>query len=182
MTPIGRADGGSDPASAATSDGVTVATEAPDGWNAEQVRSELWAAFDRFRLEEVYKLLEQGRALEREGKLEGATQAYDRVLARQPMLDPRGPKRKGLVIETFVTTRLLGAIVPGQLGQRVLDRAPEVAREHHVRVGALERRLRGRRGRVRERARELVGDHVLIDPVGQPPPHRLSPGRGPACP
>ena len=32
------------------------------------------------------------------------------VLCRFLMLDPRGPKRKGLVIETFVTTRLLGAI------------------------------------------------------------------------
>ena len=32
------------------------------------------------------------------------------VLCRFLMLDPRGPKHKGLVIETFVTTRLLGAI------------------------------------------------------------------------
>lgn len=32
------------------------------------------------------------------------------VLCRFLMLDPRGPRRKGLVIETFVTTRLLGEI------------------------------------------------------------------------
>lgn len=32
------------------------------------------------------------------------------VLARFLILDPRGPQRKGLVIETFVTTRLLGEI------------------------------------------------------------------------
>jgi len=70
---------------------------APDAWNAEQVRNELWTAFDRFRLEEVYKLLEQGRALEQEGKLEAATQAYDRVLARQPMLDRRAEMVSGYV-------------------------------------------------------------------------------------
>jgi hypothetical protein len=70
---------------------------APDGWSAEQVRTELWAAFDRFRLDEVYKLLEQGRALEQNGKLEEATSAYDRVLARQPMLDRRGEMVSGYV-------------------------------------------------------------------------------------
>lgn len=45
------------------------------------------------------------------------------VLARFLMLDPRGPRRKGLVIETFVTTRLLGEIAKAA-GAQVIDDLP----------------------------------------------------------
>lgn len=37
------------------------------------------------------------------------------------MLDPKGPRRKGLVIETLVTTRLLGEIVKRSPGSKIID-------------------------------------------------------------
>lgn len=63
---------------------------APDGWTAADAARELFAAYDRFRLQEVYGLLEEGLALEKSGKLDEAIAAFDKVLARQPMLDRRG--------------------------------------------------------------------------------------------
>lgn len=63
---------------------------APDGMNAAQVAKELFAAYDKIRLQEVYGLLETGLASTQNGKLEEAIAAFDKVLARQPLLDRRG--------------------------------------------------------------------------------------------
>ncbi len=63
---------------------------APEGWQAAQVGKELFAAYDRIRLQEVYGLLDEGVAKEKAGDLDGAVAAYDRVLARQPMIERRG--------------------------------------------------------------------------------------------
>jgi tetratricopeptide (TPR) repeat protein len=62
---------------------------APDGWPASEVAKELFAAYDRVRLQEVYGLLEDGLAKEKDGKLDEAIASFDKVLARQPMLDRR---------------------------------------------------------------------------------------------
>lgn len=61
----------------------------PEGWQAEQIAKELFAAYDRFRLQEVYTLLEDGLKKYGENKLEEATASFDKVLARQPLLDRR---------------------------------------------------------------------------------------------
>ncbi|MBX3187168.1 MAG: hypothetical protein KF819_09140 [Labilithrix sp.] len=63
---------------------------APDAWPASEVAKELFAAYDRFRLQEVYGLLEEGLAKEKQGNVDEAIAAFDKVLARQPMLDRRG--------------------------------------------------------------------------------------------
>lgn len=60
-----------------------------EGWGPEQTAKELFAAYDRARLEEVYALLDEGLAKEKEGKRDDALAAFDKVLARQPMLDRR---------------------------------------------------------------------------------------------
>jgi tetratricopeptide (TPR) repeat protein len=62
---------------------------APDGYSAAEVRKELFAAYDRLRLQEVYGLLDEGLAATQEGKLDEATEAFDKVLARQPMIERR---------------------------------------------------------------------------------------------
>ena len=62
---------------------------APDGWQAAQIAKELFSAYDRLRLQEVYGLLDEGLAKEKEGKLEEAIAAFDKVLARQPMIERR---------------------------------------------------------------------------------------------
>lgn len=61
----------------------------PEGWSADQVAKELFLAFDKVRLQEVYELLDEGLKLEKEHKLLEATQAFDKALARQPLLDRR---------------------------------------------------------------------------------------------
>lgn len=63
---------------------------APEGWDAAHVAKELFSAYDRLRLQEVYGLLDEGLAREKEGKLEEAIAAFDKVLARQPLIDRRG--------------------------------------------------------------------------------------------
>ena len=62
---------------------------APDGWPAVDVARELFAAYDRVRLQEVYGLLEDGLKKEKDGKVDEAVAAFDKVLARQPLLDRR---------------------------------------------------------------------------------------------
>ncbi len=62
---------------------------APDGWSAAEVAKELFAAYDRVRLQEVYGLLEDGLSKQKDGKLDEAIASFDKVLARQPMLDRR---------------------------------------------------------------------------------------------
>jgi tetratricopeptide (TPR) repeat protein len=61
----------------------------PEDWPADRVARELFLAYDRFRLQEVYALLDAGLALQKEGKLDGAVADFDKVLARQPLLDRR---------------------------------------------------------------------------------------------
>jgi hypothetical protein len=63
---------------------------APEGWPASEVSKELFAAYDRLRLQEVYSLLEDGLEKQKNGKIDEAVVAFDKVLARQPMLDRRG--------------------------------------------------------------------------------------------
>lgn len=62
---------------------------APEEWRSARLAKELFAAYDRLRLHEVYALVDEGLAKQREGKLDEALAAFDKVLARQPMLDRR---------------------------------------------------------------------------------------------
>jgi len=70
---------------------------APDGWPATQTAKELFAAYDRLRLQEVYGLLDEGLAKAREGATEEAVARFDRVLARQPHIE-----RKGEMVPAYV--------------------------------------------------------------------------------
>ncbi len=66
-----------------------VGKQPPETWGAEQVAKELYASFDKVRLEEVLKQLDEGLAKEKAGDHEGAVALFDGVLARQPLLDRR---------------------------------------------------------------------------------------------
>ena len=70
---------------------------ANDALTAPQLARELFDAYDRFRLQEVYALLDDGLAKQRAGQIEEAAAAFDRVLARQPMLDRRADMVPGYV-------------------------------------------------------------------------------------
>ncbi len=66
-----------------------VGRPAPEGVTIEVLARDLFAAYDRLRLQEVYGVFELGLRAERDGKLDEAIAAFDKVLARQPMLDRR---------------------------------------------------------------------------------------------
>jgi tetratricopeptide (TPR) repeat protein len=68
---------------------VLTGDQAPEGMPAADLAKKLFDAYDRFRLQEVYALLDKGLAAQQAGKLEDAVHAFDEVLARQPMLDRR---------------------------------------------------------------------------------------------
>ncbi len=62
---------------------------APDSWSVSDTARELFAAYDRSRLQEVYSLIDDGVAKEKSGDAAGAVAAFDRVLARQPLIERR---------------------------------------------------------------------------------------------
>ncbi len=62
---------------------------APEGAPIDVVAKELFATYDRLRLQEVYGLFDEGLRAVKEGKLDEAITTFDKVLARQPMLDRR---------------------------------------------------------------------------------------------
>lgn len=61
----------------------------PQAWSAADVARELFAQNDRFRLQEVYAMMDAGLAAEAAGKHDEAVAAFERVLARQPMFERR---------------------------------------------------------------------------------------------
>jgi HEAT repeat protein len=66
-----------------------VGQPAPEGWNATQVTKELFAAYDKLRLQEVLGLVDEGLAKVEAGALEEAVTKFDKVLARQPLIERR---------------------------------------------------------------------------------------------
>jgi tetratricopeptide (TPR) repeat protein len=61
----------------------------PQAWSAADVARELFARNDRFRLQEVYAMMDAGLLAEAAGKHEEAVAAFERVLARQPLFERR---------------------------------------------------------------------------------------------
>lgn len=61
----------------------------PRDWTWDRIARELFGAYDRARLAEVYKLMEAGLAAASAGKLPEATEAFDKVLARSPLFERR---------------------------------------------------------------------------------------------
>jgi tetratricopeptide (TPR) repeat protein len=68
---------------------VLTGEPAPEGISAADLAKKLFDAYDRYRLRDVYALVDQGLAAQKSGKLEDAVAAFDGALARQPMLDRR---------------------------------------------------------------------------------------------
>jgi hypothetical protein len=66
-----------------------VGKKAPEDWTWEKVASELFSAYDRSRLSEVFGLMDEGLAAQKNGKLEAMANAFDRVLARAPGFERR---------------------------------------------------------------------------------------------
>ncbi len=68
---------------------VLTGEAAPEGSTAADLARKLFDAYDRYRLEEVYALLDDGLAKEKANDLKGAIAVFDEVLARQPLLNRR---------------------------------------------------------------------------------------------
>ena len=63
--------------------------KAPKEWAWDRLARELFALYDRARLAEVYKLMDDGTAAAGAGKIVEAVDAFDKVLARSPLFDRR---------------------------------------------------------------------------------------------
>jgi tetratricopeptide (TPR) repeat protein len=61
----------------------------PEGDSAVDAAGKLFAAYDHYRLRDVYAQLDEGLARWKAGDLDQAVADFDNVLARQPMLDRR---------------------------------------------------------------------------------------------
>ncbi|HNS96668.1 MAG TPA: hypothetical protein PKL73_06930 [Polyangiaceae bacterium] len=59
-------------------------------WDWKRTAQELFAVYDRARLQEVYTTMDRGLELAKEGKPDQAIELFDRVLARAPMFERRG--------------------------------------------------------------------------------------------
>jgi tetratricopeptide (TPR) repeat protein len=79
--------------------------KSPREWTWERIARELFATYDRARLAEVYKLMDEGVAQASAGKIAEATDAFDKVLARSPLFE-----RRKEMIKTYVErARSLGS-------------------------------------------------------------------------
>jgi tetratricopeptide (TPR) repeat protein len=58
-------------------------------WAWDRIARELFGMYDRGRLAELYKLMDEGLGAAGAGKLEEATSAFDKVLARAPLFERR---------------------------------------------------------------------------------------------
>jgi tetratricopeptide (TPR) repeat protein len=58
-------------------------------WTWDRIARELFALYDRARLAEVYKLMDEGVAAASANKLPEALEAFDKVLSRSPLFDRR---------------------------------------------------------------------------------------------
>jgi tetratricopeptide (TPR) repeat protein len=67
----------------------------PDDWGWERTASELFAQYDKSRLAQVHELLDEGLAMEKAGRLEDMAKAFDKALARAPMLERRAETVRG---------------------------------------------------------------------------------------
>lgn len=61
----------------------------PREWTWDRIARELFATYDRARLAEVYKLMDEGVTFAEAGKLAEAAEAFDKVLARSPLFERR---------------------------------------------------------------------------------------------
>jgi len=70
----------------------------PREWGWDRIAREIFGAYDRGRLAEVYKLMDDGVAAAGAGKLAEAVDAYDKVLARAPLFE-----RRKEMVKTYVS-------------------------------------------------------------------------------
>ncbi|HEX8789380.1 MAG TPA: hypothetical protein VF765_00410 [Polyangiaceae bacterium] len=68
---------------------VLTGEQAPEGTPAVDLAKKLFDAYDRYRLHDVYALLDKGLGEAQAGQMPDAVHDLDEVLARQPMLDRR---------------------------------------------------------------------------------------------
>jgi tetratricopeptide (TPR) repeat protein len=101
----------------------------PDEWPARKVSEELFAAHDRLRLEDVYTLLEEGKKKQLAGDVDGAVADFDKVLARQPMLDRRAEMASAYVLwaDAHQDADVPGALAAYRKAQRLDPESPRSA-------------------------------------------------------
>lgn len=112
----------------------TKGERAPTDWPWDRVARELFAEFDGQRLAEIYALFNQGRQAEQRGELDAARQAFDQVLAWDPLFE-----RGALMAPVYVAfaaradTAPDAAILALRRAERLEPRGPLHARAQSLR-------------------------------------------------
>lgn len=145
----------------------TVGERAPRDWPWDRLARELFAEFDGQRLAEIYALFNQGRQAEQRGDLDAARQAFDQVLAWDPLFE-----RGALMAPAYVAfaaradTAPDAALLALRRAERLDPKGPLHARALSLRL-SLEARALLDRGIVDEvlirRARELDPDNTRAE-------------------
>jgi len=151
----------------------TVGKRAPRDWSWQRLARELFAAFDRLRLSQVYELYEQGRAAEARGDLLGMRRAYDMVLTRSPLFERRSAMAAGYLA---YATRFADEDGAGALA--ALDRAARIADDAAVRTRIESLRLTLRAERLRDEGivdQELLQRAADLDAANARPRRLLDP-------
>ncbi|WP_437657222.1 hypothetical protein [Sorangium sp. So ce1182] len=137
----------------------------PREWSWDRVARELFATYDRARLAEVYKLMDEGVAAAGASKLAEATNAFDKVLARAPLFERR-KEMVGAYVErakALAADKREDALAMLRKALR-LDPAGEQARKIEAEIAYVEGALLIERGTpdkfVLERALELDPAHT----------------------
>ncbi|MGK3984733.1 hypothetical protein WME99_16930 [Sorangium sp. So ce136] len=137
----------------------------PREWSWDRVARELFATYDRARLAEVYKLMDEGVAAAGASKLAEATDAFDKVLARAPLFERR-KEMVGAYVErakALAADKREDALAMLRKALR-LDPTGEHARKIEAEIAYLEGALLIERGTpdkfVLERALELDPAHA----------------------
>ncbi|HTN87429.1 MAG TPA: hypothetical protein VL242_27270, partial [Sorangium sp.] len=137
----------------------------PREWSWDRVARELFATYDRARLAEVYKLMDEGVAAAGASKLAEATDAFDKVLARAPLFERR-KEMVGAYVErakALAADQREDALAMLRKALR-LDPTGEHARKIEAEIAYLEGALLIERGTpdkfVLERALELEPAHT----------------------
>lgn len=145
----------------------TVGERAPKDWPWDRLARELFAKFDGQRLAEIYALFNQGQKAEQRGELDAARQAFDQVLAWDPLFE-----RGALMAPTYVAfaaredTAPDAAILALRRAERLDPQGPLHTRALSLRL-SLEARALLDRGIVDEvlirRAHELDPDNTRAE-------------------
>lgn len=102
----------------------------PKDWTWDRIAREIFALHDRVRMAELFSLIDEAKKLREAGKLIEAADAFDRVLARNPLVDGRAEMAPAFRARAKAVEAAKGpeaALVDLRKAQRLDPKSPDAA-------------------------------------------------------